>query len=197
MFTGIIEAIGKISRMEKSGTNIHFWVSCPFTNELKIDQSLAHNGVCLTIVEISGNEYRVTAVQETLNVTSLKELAIGSLVNLERCMPVNGRFDGHIVQGHVDATAACNDIQNTNGSWIFTFESTHPDFQKFVVMKGSITVNGISLTVANLGEDFFTVAIIPYTYEHTNLKEIHIGQLVNIEFDIIGKYIAKQLEHRQ
>jgi riboflavin synthase len=196
VFTGIIEAIGTIIRIEKSGTNFHFWVTSPFTNELKIDQSLAHNGVCLTIVEINGNEYKVTAVQETLNVTSLKELAVGSLVNLERCMPVNGRFDGHIVQGHVDATAVCKHIQNENGSWLFTFESSHPDFQKYVVMKGSITVNGISLTVADLSDDSFSVAIIPYTFEHTNLKEINIGNHVNIEFDIIGKYIAKQLAQR-
>ncbi len=195
MFTGIIEALGEVVSIEQEGTNVHFTLRCPFTQELKIDESVAHNGVCLTIVNIEHQNYTVTAIKETLNKTNLGALSVGDKVNLERAMPANGRFDGHIVQGHVDTTAVCKDIQEQNGSWVFTFILPEPTVQ--MVEKGSITVNGISLTLVNVSETEFSVAIIPYTFEHTNLHQLTIGDKVNIEFDVIGKYVAKMLSGYQ
>lgn len=193
MFTGIIEDIGVIEKIEREGSNIHFTLSCAFTNELKIDQSLAHNGVCLTVVHINGDLYTVTAIDETLKKTDLSEWKVGRKVNLERCMPANGRFDGHIVQGHVDTTAICEEIENKNGSWRFKFRYETDDV---TVEKGSITVNGTSLTVVNSQEKSFEVHIIPYTYEHTVFHQLSIGDKVNIEFDIVGKYVARLLNKK-
>jgi len=192
MFTGIIEAPGIVTDIKQEGTNKHFVLTCPFTDELKIDQSLAHNGVCLTVVEIENEHYRVTAIDETLKKTNLNSLRVGDEVNLERCMPANGRFDGHVVQGHVDQIAQCLDVKNQDGSWLYTFEYD-TGAGNITAEKGSICINGISLTVVNSQENQFTVAIIPYTYEHTNLKTIKPGDNVNLEFDIIGKYVAKLL----
>lgn len=190
MFTGIIEGIAILEGVKEEGTNKHFTFSCDFTSELKIDQSLAHNGVCLTVVNINLNQYTVTAIEETLNKTNLNSLRIGSLVNIERCMPANGRFDGHIVQGHVDTTAECLSVEDLNGSWKYTF--VHQVDNKFLtVEKGSITINGVSLTVVDSKENCFSVCIIPYTYYHTNFKSVLPGHIVNLEFDIIGKYIQK------
>lgn len=192
MFTGIIEGLGLVKKIEKEGDNVHFTFSCDFTNELKIDQSLAHNGTCLTIVAIDGNEYTVTAINETLQKTNLGRLKIGSKVNLERAMAANGRFDGHVVQGHVDQTAICKNIQDDNGSWVFTFE--YEPNGNITVEKGSITVNGVSLTVVNSKENQFSVCIIPYTLEHTTFHSIKIGDSINLEFDIVGKYVAKLMK---
>ncbi len=190
MFTGIIEAVGKVENIEKKGSNINFILSCPFTNELKIDQSLAHNGCCLTVVEINGAQYTVTAIDETLEKTNLGKWEVGTIVNLERCMKMDGRLDGHIVQGHVDKTGEVIAIENKDGSYFITFQYDNSgDF--ITVPQGSITVNGISLTVANSNNNQFSVAIIPYTWEFTNMKHLTIGDKVNLEFDIIGKYIAK------
>ena len=193
MFTGIIEATGEVKRIEKEGTNVHFTLSCPFTQELKIDQSLAHNGCCLTVVKISDEEYTVTAINETLEKTNLGQLEVGSLVNLERCMIMNGRLDGHIVQGHVDKTGELVSVENINGSYFLTFKYEE-DGAFTTVLQGSITVNGISLTVADSGDGQFSVALIPYTWEYTNMKTLKAGDKVNLEFDIIGKYIAKLLK---
>ena len=190
MFTGIIEGVGVVEKMEKEGENIHFTLSSPFTHELKIDQSVAHNGCCLTVVATKGGEYVVTAIQETLKKTNLNEWKIGTKVNLERCMPMNGRLDGHIVQGHVDTTGTCIAIEDQEGSWKFTFSYTSSDI---TVEKGSITVNGTSLTVVDSKDGQFSVHVIPYTYEHTNFHQLNIGDQVNLEFDIIGKYVAKLL----
>lgn len=193
MFTGIIEDLGEIKNIEKEGSNIHFTLSCSFVNELKIDQSLAHNGVCLTVVNIDKNEYTVTAIDETLIKTDLGDWNLGDKVNLERCMPANGRFDGHIVQGHVDTTGKCISIEEKDGSWVFTFQYKSDDI---TVEKGSITVNGASLTVVNSKDDQFSVHIIPYTYEHTQFHALKVGDTVNLEFDILGKYIAKMFANR-
>ena len=192
MFTGIIEAQGIVLGVREEGTNKHFALSCPFTQDLKVDQSLSHNGVCLTVVDINASAYTVTAIQETLQKTNLNYLQSGDGVNLERCMAANGRFDGHVVQGHVDQTAVCTDLQDQNGSWLFTFQY-EGGAGNITVEKGSVCVNGISLTVVNSQANSFSVAIIPYTYEHTNLKFVKPGQVVNLEFDIIGKYVAKLL----
>lgn len=191
MFTGIIESTGKIKEIEKEGGNIHFWIECDFTHELKVDQSVAHNGVCLTVVEIKDSQYRVTAIEETLKKTSLGSLSIGKSMNLERCMRLNDRLDGHIVQGHVDQTAELNAIENKDGSYILTFSYDEGKSGNVTVEKGSICVNGISLTVLNSKFGEFSVAIIPYTWEHTNLHELELGDSVNLEFDIIGKYIQR------
>ena len=192
MFTGIIEAQGKVEKMEKEGTNVHFTFSSSVTSELKVDQSVAHNGVCLTVVSIEGKNYVVTAIDETLKRTSLGNLKVGYVVNLERCMPANGRFDGHIVQGHVDSTATCKKINDLNGSWEFEFEHEKSS-KNITVEKGSITINGVSLTVVNSTDTTFSVHIIPYTYENTNFKTLKVGDKVNLEFDIVGKYVAKLL----
>ena len=190
MFTGIIEQLGTIKSIEKEGENIHFTLAAEFTQELKIDQSVAHNGCCLTVVELSDNQYTVTAIQETLIKTNLSEWNVGTKVNLERCMIMNGRLDGHIVQGHVDTTAKCIGIENKDGSWKFTFEYQSNDV---TVEKGSVTINGTSLTVVDSKEKQFSVHIIPYTYEFTNFHQLEIGSTVNLEFDIIGKYVAKMM----
>jgi len=193
MFTGIIENIGKVISIEKENTNIHFTIESEISSELKIDQSVAHNGVCLTVVACNETNHRVTAIEETLSKTNLNALEIGSKVNLERCMQMNGRLDGHIVQGHVDTTAECIEIKDENGSWRFRFK--HPKANGFVtVEKGSICINGISLTVVDSTDDEFSVAIIPYTYEHTNMHQLKVGDMVNLEFDILGKYVAKLMQ---
>ena len=190
MFTGIIEQLGTVTKIVKDEENIHFTLSTEFVNELKIDQSVAHNGCCLTVVELDSNEYTVTAILETLKKTNLSEWSVGTKVNLERCMIMNGRLDGHIVQGHVDSTAKCIAIDNQNGSWKFTFEYQSSDV---TVEKGSVTINGTSLTVVDSKEQQFSVHIIPYTFEYTNFHELEIGQTVNLEFDVIGKYVAKMM----
>ncbi len=193
MFTGIIESTGLIVAIEAAGTNKHITIQCSMTDELKIDQSISHNGVCLTIVKIEGNTYTVTAIAETLLKTNLKKWQVGQKINLERCMPANGRFDGHIVQGHVDTTANCINIKDEQGSWLFTFELSADSQTQLLVEKGSICINGISLTLVNVNNNQFSVAIIPYTYENTNMHQLTIGSIVNIEYDIIGKYISKML----
>jgi riboflavin synthase len=193
MFTGIIETIGIVEKIEKEGSNAHIYLSCEFTNELKIDQSVAHNGVCLTVVEIKDNKYKVTAIDETLQRTTLALWKPGEKINIERCMSANGRFDGHIVQGHVDTKAICTKKEDLNGSWKFYFEYTDSSSQ-VTVEKGSITINGVSLTVVDSFEKGFSVAIIPYTYEHTNFHQFSVGTLVNIEFDVIGKYVSRILK---
>jgi len=189
MFTGIIETLGKVEKIEIDGTNINFHILSLFKNQLIIGQSVAHNGVCLTITKFEDYSYVVTAVQETLFKTNLGDLIIGSEVNLERCMEANGRFDGHIVQGHVDCIAVCKSIDDLNGSWKFAFEYT--DAQHITVEKGSITVNGVSLTVVDSLPNSFSVVVIPHTFSHTNFKDIKQGTKVNLEFDIVGKYIQK------
>lgn len=193
MFTGIVEATAIVENIETKGTSVHFTMSCPFTDELKIDQSLSHNGCCLTIEKIENQRYGVTAIQETLEKTNLGSWKIGTKVNLERCVLMNGRLDGHIVQGHVDQTGTIKSIENLNGSHYITIAYTEKDGFT-TVPQGSITVDGISLTVAHSGENEFSVAIIPYTWEHTNLKNLEIGSKVNLEFDIIGKYVAKLMK---
>ena len=190
MFTGIIEEVGEVSRIKPEGGNMHFSIKAAMTPELKIDQSVAHNGVCLTVVSINDNEYTVTAVAETLEKTNLKDLAEGSPVNLERGMKLGDRLDGHIVQGHVDQTAICKKVQEKDGSWEFTFEYD-PTLQNITIEKGSITVNGVSLTVVNSKKNEFSVAIIPYTYEHTTFKYFKEGDVINLEFDVIGKYVKR------
>ena len=193
MFTGIIEATGVVEKMERQESNIEFTLSCPFTQELKIDQSLAHNGCCLTVVKIEGDQYTVTAINETLEKTNLGSWEVGSVVNLERCMVMNGRLDGHIVQGHVDKTGEVFAIENKDGSYYITIRYEE-DGAFTTVPQGSITVNGISLTVANSADNQFSVAIIPYTWERTNMRNIKVGDKVNLEFDIIGKYVAKLMK---
>ena len=193
MFTGIVEATATVENIETMGTSVHFTMSCPFTDELKIDQSLSHNGCCLTIEKIENQRYGVTAIQETLEKTNLGSWKIGTKVNLERCVLMNGRLDGHIVQGHVDQTGTIKSIENLNGSHYIMIAYTEKDGFT-TVPQGSITVDGISLTVAHSGENEFSVAIIPYTWKHTNLKNLEIGSRVNLEFDIIGKYVAKLMK---
>lgn len=190
MFTGIIETLGAVQSIRKEGTNVHFTVESPISQELKIDQSVSHNGVCLTVVAVNDHTHTVTAVEETLKRTNLGDWQVGSLVNLERAMLANARLDGHMVQGHVDATGECIAIEELDGSWYFRFRYT-PTEAHLLVDKGSISVNGVSLTVVEPHHDIFSVAIIPYTYEHTTFKTLHVGDRINLEFDIIGKYIAK------
>jgi riboflavin synthase len=190
MFTGIIESVGKVARIVKDGSNLHFHIECSISGELKIDQSVSHNGVCLTVTKVDENSHWVTAIDETLQKSTLGSLTIGDLVNLERCMVANGRFDGHIVQGHVDQTGVCASIKEVGGSWLFDFEY-HPSYGNITVEKGSISVNGISLTCFNSRPNAFTVAIIPYTFEHTNFNQLKVGDKVNLEFDIVGKYIKR------
>ena len=193
MFTGIIEEIGKIVRIEREQANLHLYVKSSFTNELKIDQSVAHNGVCLTVVAIDGDVYQVTAIAETLAKTHLGSLQVGDAVNLERGMLLNTRLDGHIVQGHIDQTGTCSVIQEEAGSTRFTFEYD-PSTGNVVIEKGSITVNGVSLTVVDATRDSFSVAVIPYTLAHTNLQHLQIGSIVNLEFDVIGKYVSRLMQ---
>lgn len=190
MFTGIIEELATVTKLEKEAQNLHITLKCSFTNELQIDQSVAHNGVCLTVVRKDDVEYTVTAIHETLIKSNLGNLAVGDQVNLERCMTMNGRLDGHIVQGHVDTKATVTDISDQEGSWLFSFEY-EADNNLVTVEKGSITINGVSLTVVDSGVNSFKVAIIPFTFEHTNFKNFKKGTTVNLEFDIIGKYVAK------
>jgi riboflavin synthase len=196
MFSGIVEETAKVVKVEHELDNMHFTLSCSFANELKIDQSVAHNGVCLTVVKLEDNTYTVTAMKETLNRSNLGLLKEGDLVNIERSMIMQGRLDGHIVQGHVDQTAKCTNVQDDNGSWIFTFEyeSSQEMIERgyFTVDKGSVTVNGVSLTVCNPTKNTLQVCIIPYTFENTNFKNIKEGTIVNLEFDIIGKYICRK-----
>ncbi|MEO8147404.1 MAG: riboflavin synthase [Bacteroidia bacterium] len=195
MFTGIIETLGKVAELKHSKTNLDIFIQSSITHELKIDQSISHNGVCLTVVEINADVYRVTAIDETLKRSNLGNLKTGDAINLERCMMMNGRIDGHIVQGHVDCKATCKNIIDKNGSWEFYFEyDSNP--QHITVEKGSVCVNGISLTVVESKNNLFSVAIIPYTFENTNFNNLKVGDEVNIEFDIIGKYVAKMMEMR-
>jgi len=193
MFTGIIESLGIVKKVVKEGDNFHITIESDFTSELKIDQSVSHNGVCLTTVKIDGNEYTVTAIKETLEKSNLKQIEVGDLINLERAMILGARLDGHIVQGHVDQTAKCTGIYEEDGSWIFSFKYDS-SLNNITIEKGSVTVNGTSLTVINSKKNSFSVAIIPYTYEFTNFHTFKIGTLVNLEFDVIGKYVAKLLE---
>ena len=190
MFTGIIEEIAEVVKVESEGSNVHISLNSTITSELKIDQSVAHNGVCLTVVTINGDEYVVTAIKETLDKSNIGLLVVGSKVNIERCLKIGDRLDGHMVQGHVDQTAKCVDVKKENGSYVYTFK--HKESDNMTVEKGSVCVNGISLTVVNSKDTSFSVAIIPYTHEHTNFHEFKDGTVVNIEFDILGKYIAKQ-----
>lgn len=192
MFTGIIECVGIIKNIEQENENFHFQIASNISDELKIDQSLAHNGVCLTVTSIENNMHQVTAIAETMQKTNLGTFKIGDSLNLERCMQMNGRIDGHIVQGHVDQTGKVTQIQSEDGSWRYTI-SYDPSVGNVTVEKGSICVNGISLTVVDSGDQNFSVAIIPYTYEHTTMKHLKVGDTVNLEFDIIGKYVARML----
>lgn len=194
MFTGIIETLGIIKDIQKEDENLHITVSSSITNELKIDQSLAHNGVCLTVVAIENDTYVVTAIQETISKTNVGDWKTNDIVNLERAMKLGDRLDGHIVQGHVDQTGICISVEETDGSWRFTFEYD-ASLNNITIEKGSITVNGVSLTVVDSKINEFSVAIIPYTYEHTNFKTFKVGSKINLEFDVIGKYVAK-LHHK-
>lgn len=196
MFTGIIEKLGVVKSITKENDNLHIAVSSDFTSELKIDQSVAHNGVCLTVVAIENDVYTVTAIKETLDKTNLNTLKLDAKVNLERAMKLGDRLDGHIVQGHVDQTAVCTSIENKNGSWEFTFQYD-PKLNNITIEKGSVTINGTSLTVVNSKKNEFSVAIIPYTYEHTNFHTFETGTVVNLEFDVIGKYVTRLMEVRE
>ncbi|RCH55982.1 riboflavin synthase [Mucilaginibacter hurinus] len=190
MFTGIIETLGRVTNLQREQDNLHITIASSIAAELKIDQSVSHNGVCLTVIAVANGVHTVTAIAETLNKTNIGLLKIGDAVNLERCMQLNARLDGHIVQGHVDQTAVCTHFKSLNGSWEYTFDY-NPAYGNVTVEKGSVCVNGISLTVVNSKDSSFSVAIIPYTYEHTNLHEVREGTVVNLEFDIIGKYVAR------
>lgn len=192
MFTGIIESVGEITRLTAEGQNLHIEIKSTFTQELQVDQSVSHNGVCLTVVRLDPVSYVVTAIQETLEKTNLKNLEIGSRVNLERAMKLGDRLDGHMVQGHVDGIGICTEIKEADGSWYFTFKHETLDYS--TVEKGSITINGVSLTVVNSKKNEFSVAIIPYTYENTDFKFLKIGSKVNLEFDIIGKYVKNLMQ---
>ncbi|MBW1298977.1 riboflavin synthase [Aquimarina litoralis] len=193
MFTGIIEELGIVTNLTTDQENLDITIRSSFTSELKIDQSVAHNGVCLTVVSIKDDLYTVTAIKETLDKTNLKDLAVGSIVNLERGMKLGARLDGHIVQGHVDQIATCTEIKEADGSWYFTFEYD-PSLSNITIEKGSVTVNGVSLTVVNSKKNAFSVAIIPFTYEHTNFNTFKVGTIVNLEFDVIGKYVKRITE---
>jgi riboflavin synthase len=192
MFTGIIESVGTVEAIVPEGTNRHFKIASNFSHELRVDQSVSHNGVCLTVTRVEGNAHWVTAIDETLRKSDLGNWKAGTLVNLERCMIANGRFDGHIVQGHVDQTGTCVSVKDENGSWLFDFEYD-PAHGNVTVEKGSIAVNGTSLTCFNSRDNGFSVAIIPYTYEHTNFQKLKPGDSVNLEFDIVGKYVKRLL----
>ncbi len=196
MFTGIIETLGTVAQIEKDHDNLHITIESDITGELKIDQSVSHNGVCLTVVAIDANQYKVTAIRETIEKTNLGDWKQGDRVNLERAMKLGDRLDGHIVQGHVDQTGICKNIENANGSWYYTF-GYDARLNNITIEKGSITVNGVSLTVVNSKADQFSVAIIPYTYEHTNFKDFEVGTKINLEFDVVGKYVSRLNELRK
>jgi riboflavin synthase len=193
MFSGIVEEAAKVVKLEKDKDNLHITVSCSFADQLKIDQSVAHNGVCLTVVDLKEGQYTVTAIKETLQKTNLGYLEVGDKINLERSMKLEALLDGHIVQGHVDQTAECTSIEEVNGSWYFTFKYD-ASLGNITVEKGSVSVNGVSLTVVNSKDGEFSVAIIPYTYEHTNFHQFKVGTIVNLEFDILGKYVTKLMK---
>ncbi len=192
MFTGIIEQIGKVISIASNGTNLSFWIESSMSHELKVDQSVSHNGVCLTVEKVESNQHQVTAIEETLSKTNLHNWVVGSLINLERCMQMNGRVDGHLVQGHVDAIGKCIEANAKDGSWEYVI-SFDKSFAALLIEKGSITLNGISLTAFEVGLTHFKVAIIPYTYEHTNMQKLAVGDEVNLEFDLIGKYLQRNL----
>jgi len=193
MFTGIIEATGEVTDVQTTGTNKSFWIRSPLAPTFKVDQSVAHNGVCLTVEEIAGDRYKVTAIKETLDKTALQEWQTGTAVNLEQSLMVNSRLDGHFVQGHVDTTGNCEAIENQNGSYELTFSFPHA-FTALIIEKGSICVNGVSLTAFNVSDTKFTVGLIPYTWQHTNLQYLKKGAAVNLEFDLIGKYILRKIQ---
>ena len=193
MFTGIIEVLGKVEKIEKEGTNVHYTISCPLSNELKIDQSVSHNGACLTVIELSEGQHVVTAIEETINRTNIGNLKVGDIVNIERAMSASARLDGHFVQGHVDTTGKCIGVESSEGSWYYSFQyELKPEW--LLVDKGSVCINGVSLTVVNPKDNTFSVAIIPYTHENTVFKAIDVGTEVNLEFDMIGKYITKYMQ---
>lgn len=196
MFTGIIETLGIVKDLKKDNDNLHITVSSTITHELKIDQSVSHNGVCLTVVAINNDEFTVTAIRETIEKTNLGDWNVGDSINIERAMKLGDRLDGHIVQGHVDQTGICKSIEEANGSWYFTF-GYNKTFSNITIEKGSITVNGVSLTVVNSKENEFSVAIIPYTFEHTNFKNFTVGTKINLEFDVVGKYVSRLYSLRQ
>ncbi len=193
MFTGIIETTGTVFSIENEGSNIHFWISSPISSECKVDQSVSHNGVCLTITLLKEGIHRVTAIKETLDKSNLSELKIGDIINLERCLKIGDRLDGHMVQGHVDGVGLCKSIKEEDGSWVYEF-GIQAKWARLIVNKGSVCINGVSLTVNEPAKDSFKVAIIPYTYEHTNFRYINSGDSVNLEFDIIGKYLERYME---
>ena len=195
MFTGIIESLGTVKEVRQDQDNLHLTISSTITSELKIDQSVAHNGICLTVVALEADAYTVTAIRETIEKTNIGDWKKGNAVNLERAMKLGDRLDGHIVQGHVDQTGICKSVENANGSWYYTFEYDE-NFSNITIEKGSITVNGVSLTVFNSEDDGFRVTIIPYTYEHTNMHTLQTGDTVNVEFDVIGKYVNRHMEFR-
>lgn len=190
MFTGIIEDLGIVETLEQENTNLHLTIKSKLASELKIDQSVSHNGVCLTVIDLTASSYTVTAIKETLDKTNLNSLKVGDRVNLERGLKLGDRLDGHMVQGHVDQVGTCINVEAQNGSWIFTFEY-NPKLGNITIEKGSVTVNGVSLTVVNSKDNGFSVAIIPYTYEHTNFHTFEEGTVVNLEFDVIGKYVSR------
>ncbi|HET7360563.1 MAG TPA: riboflavin synthase [Salinimicrobium sp.] len=193
MFTGIIEEIGEVFALENKGSNLDITVKAEMAPQLKIDQSVSHNGVCLTVVDVENTQYTITAIKETLEKTNLKELKVGDFINLERGMKLGDRLDGHIVQGHIDQTAVCTKMEEKNGSWEFVFQYD-PKQQNITIEKGSITINGVSLTVVNSKKDEFSVAVIPYTYKYTTFQNLHAGDIVNLEFDVIGKYVKRLTE---
>jgi riboflavin synthase len=195
MFTGIIEAIGTIASVQLNFGNKTFWLESSLSSQFKVDQSVSHNGVCLTVEEVNGNSHRVTAITETLVKSNLNDWEVGKKVNLERCLRIDSRLDGHLVQGHVDTTAECLAVKEMKGSWQYTFQ-VPLEHSSLIVEKGSISLNGISLTIFNLGENTFDVAIVPYTYNHTNMRAVMIGSHVNIEFDLIGKYVQRLSQHK-
>jgi len=196
MFTGIIEELGEVIELNRDRDNLHITVKSELSKELKIDQSLAHNGVCLTVVDLGENSHTITAIQETIDKSNIGDINLGSKLNLERAMQLGARLDGHIVQGHVDQTAKCTEVIEAEGSWVYTF--TYDDtYDNLTIEKGSITVNGVSLTVVNSKESGFSVAIIPYTHEHTNFHQIKVDDTVNLEFDVIGKYVARLLQQKE
>ena len=194
MFSGIVEAMGVVKKIEESGSSLDITIQSDFSADTYIDQSIAHNGVCLTVTHQNETDYKVTAIKETLEKTNLGYWKVGDLVNLERSLFANARIDGHFVQGHVDSTVVCKEILEEDGSWYFHF-SISPEWQKYIVKKGSICINGVSLTIVDINQDSFSVAIIPYTYEHTNFKNIQKDDVINIEFDVLGKYIIKYLDN--